>query len=189
MKQTLCALLLITLSINTQAGWFDSISNFFSGEKPATEEQSPSVTENTMNKKNNTALLKTGLALLPMLVDKLGISQSQAGGGLGALLSTAQSFMANDQFSSLAAAIPGANKLISSAPKPSSSNMMSKALSLAGDNSDQLKAGANLVSQFSSLGLETSMISQFTDITSDYLNQSDKAQEANALSSLISELL
>jgi Protein of unknown function VcgC/VcgE (DUF2780) len=191
MKKLLSITLLFALCAQSQADWLDDISNFFGGGNEKKEEVTK---EESANSSAGTAqLLKTGLALLPMLTQQLGITESQAGGGLGALLTTAQSLMAADQFSSLTSAIPNASGLMKAVPafsKSSSSknDLVGSALSLAGENSDKLTAGADLVSQFSSLGLDSGMISKFTGVTSDYLTQSGKTEEAGSLTSVISDL-
>ncbi|MDX9813932.1 MAG: DUF2780 domain-containing protein [Sulfurimonadaceae bacterium] len=121
-------------------------------------------TQNT--KKSDTS------SLLGTLSDSLGITQTQAMGGTAALLNQAKGSMSADEFSSMTSSVPGLDDIMSSASGVSS---------LLGGG----KSG-DLASQFSSLGMDSSMVSQFAPIVVDYIKPYVSSDIATAL---ISSLL
>lgn len=172
-------LLLASISTQAHASWWDSIVSFFGGEETAEESA-------------NADLVKTGLSLLPLLTQKLGVTESQAEGGMGALLQAAQLLLSNSEFSQLSSAIPAANSLMSSAPKASSGgtgDLTGALVGFAAEQSETVKAGTQLVSQFESLGLGADMIPKFSGVAEEYLKKSDKADTASLLTTAISSIL
>jgi len=119
-------------------------------------------------------------SLTGLLSSQLGISDKQASGGLGSILSYAQGNLDSDKFSTLSKAIPNASSLLSMAPQ--ASQAMSGLSALSGNSS----AGglASLASQFSSLGMNSSMISKFVPIIVNYLKSSNSNDAASILSGL-----
>ncbi len=113
----------------------------------------------------------TASSLISTLSSSLGVSQTQAVGGTAALLSQAKSSMSADQFSSMTSSVPGLGDIMSSAGVASSL--------LGGGKGD-------LASQFSSLGMDSSMVSQFAPIVVEYIKPYVSSDIATAL---ISSLL
>ena len=196
MKRTMIASLLMVTSLYTHAGWLDDISAFFSGDKKETTENAsqPSTTDDAPAPEKKSGLVNTGLTLLPMIVQQLNVSESQATGGMGALLVAAQSLIQADQFSALTKAIPGSEMLIAALPshkksESQQSKLIDSAMKLTGsENNPTVAAGAKLVSQFSDLGLSSDMIGKFTNVTSQYLKKSDNSEEADVLTSALANL-
>lgn len=93
-------------------------------------------------------------------------------GGTAALLNQAKGSMSADEFSSMTSSVPGLDDIMSSASGVSS---------LLGGG----KSG-DLASQFSSLGMDSSMVSQFAPIVVDYIKPYVSSDIATAL---ISSLL
>jgi hypothetical protein len=116
--------------------------------------------------------------LIGQLVDLLGVSQSQAKGGAGAIFKEAKNNMNTGDYSQLLGAIPGIDSLIKSAPQDS--GLAGKASSLFGSSSESMKGTAALTDSFSALGLSPDMVGKYTDVILDYV-QSEGGQQAMAL--------
>lgn len=108
--------------------------------------------------------------LVDMLTQQLGVTQSQATGGLGALLSTAQDTMSGSDFEQLSGVIPDMSGLLKAAPQidteQESSSLMSMAGGLLGEEGDQLQY---LDGAFKSLGLDSKMIGQYSELLLQYV--------------------
>ncbi|WP_373092384.1 DUF2780 domain-containing protein [Zhongshania sp.] len=156
-----------------------------------------SLDANTAAAVNQTAtgsMIQTGIQLLPLLSQTLGVSTSQATGGMGALLQTAQSVLSGNDFSVIANAIPGTSGLLNAAPavtttSKSEGGLLGNAMKMATDSNPSLKAGAQLVSQFKSLGMGAEMIPKFTNVGSSYLKQNGNAEASVLLDAAISGAL
>ena len=92
--------------------------------------------------------------LTDLLTSQLSVSKEQAVGGSGALLALAQSELSDENSSELESLVPGLSTL-------------SSAQSLLG-NVESLSA---VQSTFDTLGLDSSMISQFAPVILQYLNE------------------
>lgn len=92
--------------------------------------------------------------LTDLLTSQLSVSTEQAVGGSGALLALAQSELSDENSSELESLVPGLSTLTS-------------AQSLLG-NVESLSA---VQSTFDTLGLDSSMISQFAPVILQYLNE------------------
>jgi hypothetical protein len=120
-------------------------------------------------------------ALVDMLTQQLGVTQAQAEGGLGALLSTAQDNMSSSDFDQLGDVIPNMSGLLGAAPqlppeeevKEEKSSLMSMAGGLLGESGDQLQY---LDGAFKSLGLDSKTIAQYSKLLLDYV-ESEGGQE------------
>lgn len=107
--------------------------------------------------------------LVSMLTQQLGVSESQASGGLGALLSSAQQNMSTEDFASLGGVIPDMSSLLAAAPEISDKggdnsgegSLMSMAGGLLGEQGEQLQY---LSGAFDSLGLDSKMIAQYSKL-------------------------
>jgi flavorubredoxin len=107
--------------------------------------------------------------LLHSLTSQLGITTEQAAGGAGSLFNLAKSRLSSEDFSQIAAVVPDIDGLIAAAPTMSESASGAVTSMLGGENG--LGSLAALASSFSQLGLSSDMISQFTPIILDYLQQ------------------
>ncbi|MEO1937353.1 MAG: DUF2780 domain-containing protein [Sulfurimonas sp.] len=123
-------------------------------------------------------------ALVGMLSSQLGVSDKQAAGGVGSILSYAQGSLPSNDYTKLASAVPDASSMLSMAPK--STNALSALGSLGGAASSATSM-AGLASQFSSLGLDSGMISKFIPIMMDYFKQSGSTGAMGILSGLFSK--
>ncbi|PPD58088.1 DUF2780 domain-containing protein [Dehalogenimonas etheniformans] len=102
------------------------------------------------------------MELLDQLTTKLGVSESQAKGGVGLLFKQAKERLTASDFSKVSASVPGVDSLIKAAPSSTSnSGVFGKIFSAFSGN----KGGVlELAGGFSKLGLNSSMISKFIPI-------------------------
>lgn len=145
-------LLLVTATMSTQvfAGWFDDLLG--------NEEKKPQVVETQNND------------LVSSVMSQLGLNQTQAEGGLGSLLSLAQSSLSGDEFGSIASAIPGIDSLLSAAPAVDNESGMSGLLAKAGDLGSSLQGGAQVYDAFEKLGISKELAAPMVDIVKGYLD-------------------
>jgi hypothetical protein len=107
--------------------------------------------------------------LIKRLTRELGVDKSQARGGLVALLRAGEQNLKPADFESLLADIPGADKLLKTAPPPSPLSSIAGGLgSLLGSRSS---AGrwAGLAASFSELGIDLATAKKFGPIVMDYV--------------------
>jgi hypothetical protein len=118
------------------------------------------------------------MELVGLLSNQLKVTEDQATGGAGSLFKVAKETMSETDYGKVAEALPGIGSLIESAPKisESASGLSEKlegaaegmgALSKATGNVNKLAAVSD---QFSQLGLDKSMVSQFIPIILNYAN-------------------
>lgn len=184
-KTTAFVIALSTSSMQANAGIWDSITSFFGSSEEA------AVSEPAQKSDSTASMVNKGLQLLPLLTQQLGVSGEQAQGGMGAILQASQILMPNSEFTQLTKAIPGVSSLLSSAPSVSegSGSLTDSVLSMAAEQSDTVKAGTQLVSQFKSLGMDADMIPKFTGVAESYLEQSSEPGTAELFSSALSSFM
>lgn len=196
MKKILSIAFICAISIQAHAGIWDSITGFFGDDDKEVKEiktVAPEVQKPSEKSTKSTAsLMKTGLQLLPLLTQGLNVTNEQAKGGTGAILQAVQGLLSQTEYGALLSAIPGAKGLLSAAPllesKSQSGQLLDSAIDIAGKNGKSLKQGANLVSQFQTLGLGADMIPKFAEVTSNYLSNGDKPETSDLLNTALSKL-
>jgi hypothetical protein len=107
--------------------------------------------------------------LVKRLTKELGVTKKQAQGGLVALLRAGEQNMTRRDYEQFLADIPGAEKLIKSAPPPSTLSSLAGGLgSLFGGRSS---AGrwAGLAASFTELGVDIDTAKKFGPIVIDYV--------------------
>jgi hypothetical protein len=122
-------------------------------------------------------------SLTDMLTQSLGVNSKQAQGGVGSILSYAKENLSADKFTTLKNAVPDAKTLMALTPKSSGSSLGGLASSL-GNGASSAMGLAGLTSQFSSLGLNSSMISKFVPIIMQYFKSSGSTDAMGILGSL-----
>ena len=107
--------------------------------------------------------------LIKRLSKELGVNKKQAQGGLVALLRAGQQNMARVDFDQFVSDIPGANKLLKSAPPPSTLSSLAGGLGslFGGRNSPGRWAG--LAASFTELGIDLDTAKKFGPIVIDYV--------------------
>jgi hypothetical protein len=96
-------------------------------------------------------------ALLKQLTSQLGVTDTQAAGGVGGMLKLAQEKLSAGDFDQVAKAIPGADKYLATAKQ-----------FLGGTN---VGSAAGLQGIFSKLGMSPDMVDKFKPIVSDYVSK------------------
>lgn len=122
-------------------------------------------------------------SLTSMLTNQLGVTNTQASGGVGSILTYAKSALTPSKFSTLSSAIPDASSLMSMAPSSDSSTLSSLTSSLGEKSSSAIQLAA-LTSQFSSLGMSSNMVSKFVPIILNYFKGSGATDASSILSGL-----
>lgn len=97
-------------------------------------------------------------SLSGLLQSQLGVSEDQAAGGIGSILSLASEQLSGDDFGKIADAIPGAEDYMSAAKELG-------AVSGLLENLDGLKAA------FDRLGLSSEMVSKFVPVMGDFVGK------------------
>ncbi len=115
------------LAAPAQAGWFDKLTS-------NTQTQADTAT-NTQTATQNSELVGT-------VMSQLGLTQTQAEGGLGSLLGLAKTSLGQESFSPIADSIPGIDGLLAAAPKLDGTSGMTGLLSKAGDLGNSLQGSA-----------------------------------------------
>jgi len=109
--------------------------------------------------------------LIKKLTMDLGVSKEQARGGLVALLRTGQQNLSRADFAEFLTDMPGAEKLLKSAPPPSALSSLAGGLgSLLGGRSS---AGrwAGLAATFTELGVDLDTARKFGPIVIDFMKE------------------
>jgi hypothetical protein len=137
---------------------------------------------------NKTEQVSSGINVSDMIssVSKsVGISQSQATGGLGAIFDYAKNNISKEQLSTITQSLPQIDSLLQAVPAISGSEQGSKdslggLLNQAKKYSSSLNSMANLQKQFESLGLDPEMIGKVIQGAYQYL-ESEQGQQVKAL--------
>ena len=131
----------------------------------------------------------TADGLVNPLTGQLGISQSQALGGLGSIFSLAQQRLNPGDFSTLSNSVPGIGQYLAAAPQPvaptQSSALLGVAGNLLGGQSNTLNSIAALAGSFQALGMNSSMTAQFIPVVLQYL----QGQNGGAATGLLQRAL
>lgn len=120
--------------------------------------------ESAMGVASSTGLTST-------LVNRLGVSETQAAGGVGSILAFAQQHLAAGDFDLVAKAIPGSEKYLG----------MAKQLLGGAPVSDK----AGLQGAFSKLGMSPDMLSKFSPIVTDYVGKAGGQQAGSLLAGVL----
>ena len=108
--------------------------------------------------------------LIRKLTKDLGVNKTQARGGLVALLRAGQQNLSRADFKQFVADVPGADKLLASAPPPSAMSSLAGGLgSLLGGRSGGAGRWAGLAASFTELGVSIDTAKKFGPIVIDYM--------------------
>ena len=116
-------------------------------------------------------LVRAADAGLAQLISKdLGVTEKQATGGAGSIFNLAKQNMGADDFTQVAKAVPGIDKMMAAAPKPEgAAGMLGGASSLLGKSAPSVDGVASLAGSFSQLGMKAGMVNAFTPIILNYV--------------------
>jgi len=117
--------------------------------------------------------------LVSSLVTQLGVTQSQAQGGAGALFKAAQDRLGASQFEQLLGGVPGVKELLAHAPSSSGGmgGMLGGLTSLASKmGGGDMAQAAQLLSSISALGLNKDTMMKFVPIVMKFLESNGGPQ-------------
>ena len=107
--------------------------------------------------------------LVSMLTQNLGVTQQQAKGGAGAIFDYAKGKLSADDFSKVAAAVPGMDSLLSAAPAAGGAASSLSKLSGGAGSPGGL---SSLAEPFSKLGMNPDMVGKFVPEILSYVKSS-----------------
>lgn len=121
---------------------------------------------------NGCSSLNIGDGLLKTLTSQLGVSDTQALGGAGALLQLAQDKLGVDQFSAISALIPGADSYLNIAKT-------------VGKISAPMNSLDDVKPVFENLGMSGDMVGKFVPALSGYASMAGGSDVADLLGSVL----
>ncbi|MFT6899412.1 MAG: hypothetical protein ACJA13_003848 [Paraglaciecola sp.] len=130
--------------------------------------------------------------MVSSVTGSLGVTNTQAAGGLGAIFKFAKDNITPDQYSLLAKALPGVGGLLESVPDVStmaSEGGLGGILDKAASYNESLKAINEVKKQFAALGLKPEMITQFVAKAQSYLDTPEGQQAKQLLTQGVGKLL
>ena len=180
MRRTLlltCLILTAPFSYAEQS-WFDSTLEFFGvgsddaetvqpeQAAPATEQPSSAVDALS----TAASKLATTSSLTSMITGQLGVTDTQATGGLGTIFGLAKSTLGNSDFSQLSGMVPEMDTLLAAAPALSENAQgLSSLMGSAGKYGSALQGATQAYSQFKTLGIGVNQIPQYITVTNEFL--------------------
>lgn len=177
MKKLLALVVLVGLSSAANAeekSWWDSILSMVGmGEETEKVEAAPSAS-----------------GLIDSVVSGLGVSETQAQGGIAALFNYAKQNVSEEQFAQLSEYIPGADSVLSYLPAIESVKQegLSGLIDKAAGMNESLAQLNNLRKQFDALGLDTAMIQKYVEQAKSYLDTPQGQEAKNILMGSLSQL-
>jgi Protein of unknown function VcgC/VcgE (DUF2780) len=123
------------------------------------------------------AAAKASPELVGSLAKELGATPEQAAGAAGSLFGVAKSRLKPEDFSKVAAAVPGMDSLLNAAPAAAAGGLSSIA-GAAGGAAGGLASAANA---FTKLGLKPSMVAQAVPVLTNYVTKTGGAQVGSLL--------
>jgi len=123
------------------------------------------------------AAAKASPELVSELSKELGSTPDQAAGAAGSLFGFAKSQLKPEEFSKVAAAVPGMASLLHAAPKTGKNSLSAMAGSAAGL--------ASLAGSFQKLGLKPEMVAQAVPILTSFVTKSGGTDVGQLLSSVL----
>jgi uncharacterized protein VcgC/VcgE DUF2780 len=141
---------------------------------------------------NVCAETSTTMDLIKMLTSQLGVTETQANGGAGALFDMAKGALSETDYSQVASAIPGIGDLIKSAPAVSESTAgtsdtmagLTKGFGAVTEAVDSANTFAAVTDQFEQLGLDAGMVSQFIPVLLAFAESAGGESVVNILKSV-----
>jgi len=119
--------------------------------------------------------------LTKQLTDQLSITPAQASGGAGALFGLAKSRLSPADFSKVAAAVPGIDSLIKSAPAAKKGGGIPGISQVQGSLPGSLGGLASVAGAFQKLGLSPDMAAKFVPILTKFVESKGGSSVASLL--------
>ena len=126
------------------------------------------------------------MEILNMLIDQLGVTEDQARGGAGAILSLAKEKLGDTDFSKVAQAIPEMEDLLAAAPESGGlAGMVGGLASKIGGGDGKLGSLASLAGGFKGLGLDSGMVGKFIPIILSFVQSKGGDSIKNLLAGVL----
>ncbi len=132
-----------------------------------------------------------GGGLTDVLIQQLGVNQTQATGGAGAIFQFAKSKMQEAAFTKVSNAVPGMSNLLAAAPVAKSGmggglgGMAGNLSSLAGNSGGTAGSVLGLAGSFQQLGLGPDMVQKFIPVVTQYVQNSGGSAVSGLLTSAL----
>ena len=126
--------------------------------------------------------------LIAQLMSETGVSEQQAGGGIGALMQYVQQSLDPEQFAKINEAVPELTSLLQSAPaldEDSSTVTQLSALLGEGETADRAKRLAQLRNSLDKLNLSSEQLTEFIPKVLDYA----KSKGGDSIAQLLQQVL
>jgi len=135
----------------------------------------------------NATLFAQDTSLVNLIIQQLGVTETQAQGGAGSIFSLAKEKLSPPDFSQVANTVPDMNGLLDAAPKKEGNlgGMFGGVTSMIGGGGSSLEGLAGLASSFSQLGLSPDMVNQFVPVILDYVKSSGGETVSNLLAAVL----
>ena len=122
-------------------------------------------------------------SLAQTLVSQLNVTETQASGGAGAILSYAKSALPTNEYAKVESAVPEAAELVKQAPAvDSATSAAGSALGKAGGTAAGV---ASLGSSFEKLGLTTDMVGKFVPVVVGYVDKKGGSEVGGILKKVL----
>ena len=130
------------------------------------------------------------MELIGRLVQDLGVSEDQAAGGAGLLLSMARDKLSSGEFARISEYVPGVEGMLSAAPGEGGGGDLLGAVgglvSSFGGGAANLGALTSLAGGFGKLGLDAGMVAKFVPILLDFVRERGGDDVAGLLGRVLS---
>ena len=122
------------------------------------------------------------MKLIPLLTQSLGVDESQAKGGAGAIFDFVKQKVSTEDFAKVRKALPGVDSLIGLAPKASDLSAQIGGFSpVLGGPSDLAGGMAGITERFADLGLDAGMVDRYVKIILDFAQSEAGAAVTNII--------
>ncbi|MFT7090915.1 MAG: hypothetical protein ACJAYW_000877 [Candidatus Azotimanducaceae bacterium] len=175
----LACLIMIAPYSYAEQSWFDSALEFLgmgSDETEAGELKQPAKVESAVAADAMSAAAATagklaaGSSLASMITSQLGVTDTQAEGGLGTIFGLAKSTLGATDFGQLSSMVPEMDILLAAAPALSeNAKGLSSLMGSAGKYGTALQGATQAYSQFKTLGIGVDQIPQYISVTNEFL--------------------
>ena len=122
-------------------------------------------------------------SLVQTLASQLGVTDAQAAGGAGAILSYAKGALPTNEYAKVESAVPEAAELMKQAPAVDST--ASAVGGVVGKAGGSAAGVASLASSFQQLGLSTDMVGKFVPVVVDYAETKGGSEVARILKKVL----
>lgn len=187
MKLKYVAVVIASLAVAPQsqaAGWLDSIKGFLGMEVSANADTAKDMEAEKASMPNISDMVAS-------VANKLGVSDSQATGGLASIFNYAKNNLSVEQFSGLTESLPGLSGLLNSVPdveSKESSGGLGGLMDKAANYNDSLKTLNDVKKQFEALGLKPEMIMDYVNAAKTYLDTEEGKKIKETLMQGLSKL-